>query len=97
MTNEVATSVNTKFKRVFQATASVILTVVMTFTMVFGSAGNVYAADSGELWAVVIGDEEILYVDSEESGLQVIEGLKNYYLSEGSQCTGVQFDPGDRS
>lgn len=94
MTNESMTRVNTKFKRVFRATASVLLIAAMTFTMVLGSAGKSYAASaSGEVWAVTIGDEEILYVDSEVSGKQVIEGLKNYYLSKGSSVLDVQFDP----
>jgi len=95
MTNDSMTRVNTKFKRVFKATASVLLIAAMAFTMVLGSAGETYAATGTEeaLWAVTIGDEEVLYVDSEESGLQVIEGLKNYYLSEGSNVLAVQFDP----
>lgn len=94
MTNEVMTSVSTKIKRVFQATASVLLISVLVLTTVFGNAGVSYAAsDAEEIWAVVIGDEEVLYVDSEESGLQVIEGLKNCYLSQGSNVLDVQFDP----
>lgn len=94
MTNESMTRVNTKFKRVFRATASVLLIAAMTFTMVLGSADRSYAAAAqSEVWAVTIGDEEILYVDSEESGMQVIEGLKNYYLSKGSSVLDVQFDP----
>lgn len=95
MTNDLMTRVNTKFKRVFKATASVLLIAAMALTLVLGSAGETYAATGTEeaLWAVTIGDEEVLYVDSEESGLQVIEGLKNYYLSEGSNVLAVQFDP----
>ncbi len=95
MTNPV-TRVNTKIKRVFKTTASVILIVMMTFVMFSGSGSTAYAAEAGdqnEVWAITIGDEEILYVDSEEAGKQVIEGLKNYYLSEGSTVLDVQFDP----
>lgn len=67
----------------------------MMFTVVFGFTGTAHAADQfeTELWAVVIGDEEVLYVDSEESANQVIEGLSNYYLSKGSNVLEVQFDP----
>ena len=86
MTNPM-TRVNTKIKRVFKTTASVILIAAMAFTMGFGSGSTAYAAEAeeqNEVWAITIGDEEILYVDSEEAGKQVIEGLKNYYLSEGS-------------
>lgn len=95
MTNESMTRVNTKIKRVFKATASVLLIAAMVFTTVFSTSSRSFAAEdtTGELWAVTIGDEEILYVDSEESGKQVIEGLKNYYLSEGSNVIDVQFDP----
>ena len=95
MTNPM-TRVNTKIKRVFKTTASVILIVMMTFVMVSGSGSTAYAAEAdepNEVWAITIGDEEILYVDSEEAGKQVIEGLKNYYLSEGSTVLDVQFDP----
>ena len=95
MTNESMTRVNTKIKRVFKATASVLLIASMVFTTVFSTGSSSFAAENttGEVWAVTIGDEEILYVDSEESGNQVIEGLKNYYLSEGSNVIDVQFDP----
>ena len=95
MSNHSMTRVNTKIKRVFKATASVLLIMSMIFTVVFGSAGAAYAAEQleTELWAVVIGDEEVLYVDSEESGRQVIEGLSNYYLSKGSNVLEVQFEP----
>ena len=68
----------------------------MTFVMVCGSGSGAYAAETESQngnWAIIIGDEEILYVDSEEAGKQVIEGLKNYYLSEGSNVLDVQFDP----
>lgn len=95
MTNPM-TRVNTKIKRVFKTTASVILIAAMAFTMGFGSGSTAYAAEAeeqNEVWAITIGDEEILYVDSEEAGKQVIEGLKNYYLSEGSTVVDVQFDP----
>lgn len=95
MTNPL-TRVNTKIKRVFKTTASVILIVVMAFAMSTIFDGGAYAAEedgAGEVWAITIGDEEILYVDSEEAGKQVIEGLKNYYLSEGSTVLDVQFDP----
>lgn len=95
MTNDSMTRVSTKIKRVFKTTASVLLIAAMAFTMIFSSAGTSFAAErtTGELWAITIGDEEILYVDSEEAGMQVIEGLKNYYLSEGSNVLDVQFDP----
>ncbi|MGC2872571.1 C40 family peptidase [Ihubacter sp. rT4E-8] len=95
MTNPM-TRVNTKIKRVFKTTASVILIALMTFVMVCGSGSGAYAAETESQngnWAIIIGDEEILYVDSEEAGKQVIEGLKNYYLSEGSNVLDVQFDP----
>lgn len=95
MTNPL-TRVNTKIKRVFKTTASVILIVVMAFAMSTIFDGGAYAAEedgAGEVWAITIGDEEILYVDSQEAGKQVIEGLKNYYLSEGSTVLDVQFDP----
>ena len=95
MSNHSMTRVNTKIKRVFKATASVLLIMSMMFTVVFGFTGTAHAADQfeTELWAVVIGDEEVLYVDSEESANQVIEGLSNYYLSKGSNVLEVQFDP----
>ena len=88
--------VNTKIKRVFKTTASVLLIVTMTFAMVLGSNHSAYAtetAPSDEIWAITIGDEEVLYVDSQESGRQVIEGLKSCYLTEGSTVLDVQFDP----
>ena len=88
--------VNTKIKRVFKTTASVLLIVAMTFVFVLGSNNSAYASEagpSGEIWAITIGDEEVLYVDSQESGYQVIEGLKNYYLTKGSTVLDVQFDP----
>ena len=88
--------VNTKIKRVFKATASVLLIVTMTFVTVLGSSRSAYAtenAPSHEVWAITIGDEEILYVDSQESGHQVIEGLKNSYLTDGSNVLDVQFEP----
>lgn len=96
MSNHSMTRVNTKIKRVFKTTASVILIALMTFVMVCGSGSGAYAAETESQngnWAIIIGDEEILYVDSEEAGKQVIEGLKNYYLSEGSNVLDVQFDP----
>lgn len=95
MTNPL-TRVNTKIKRVFQTTASVILIVAMALAMSSVFDGGAYAAEeegAGEVWAITIGDEEVLYVDSEEAGQQVIEGLKNCYLSEGSTVLNVQFDP----
>lgn len=95
MTNPL-TRVNTKIKRVFQTTASVILIVAMALAMSSAFDGGAYAAEeegAGEVWAITIGDEEVLYVDSEEAGQQVIEGLKNCYLSEGSTVLNVQFDP----
>jgi cell wall-associated NlpC family hydrolase/LysM repeat protein len=88
------TTVNTKIKRVFSAIASIVFMglLVMIVTAVSGSTAY-GAAAGGQVWAVTVGNEQILYVDSKESGEQVIEGLKNYYLTEGSNVLDVQFDP----
>lgn len=100
MTNNYGLRVSTKIKRVFKASASVLLIAVMTLMMVVPSGGFAYAdtvdRTAEEVWAITIGDEEILYVDSEEAGKQVIEGLKNYYLTKGSTVLDVQFDPAIR-
>lgn len=97
MTKHIGLNVDTKIKRVFKATASVLLIAVMTFAMMIPSSDFAFADTvdraANELWAITIGDEEVLYVDSEESGRQVIEGLKNYYLTEGATVLDVQFDP----
>ncbi|MGN0660018.1 MAG: C40 family peptidase [Emergencia sp.] len=94
MTNHSMTRVNTKIKRVFKTTASVFLIVMMTCASVFASDSAPAAGEEqSQVWAITIGDEEILYVDSEETGMQVIEGLKNCYLTEGSTVIDVQFDP----
>lgn len=97
MTNNFGLRVNTKIKRVFRATASVLLIAMITFVAVFGTGEAAYADTidraAKEIWAITIGDEDILYVDSEESGKQVVEGLKNYYLTKGSNVLDVQFDP----
>ena len=94
MTNHFQTGVNTKIKRVFKATASVLLIAVMAFAMLFSSSSYSFAAEGAdELWAITIGDEEVLYVDSQEAAEQVIEGLKDYYLTKGSTVLDVQFEP----
>ena len=95
MTNHFQPGVNTKIKRVFKATASVLLIAVMAFAMLFSSSNDSFAAEGSadELWAITIGDEDVLFVDSEESATQVIEGLKNYYLTQGSTVLDVQFEP----
>lgn len=97
MTNNYGYKVDTKIKRVFKTTASVLLIAMMTFVTLFGTSDITYAdtvdRTADEVWAITIGDEEVLYVDSEESGKQVVEGLKNYYLTEGSNVVNVEFDP----
>lgn len=95
MTNHFQPGVNTKIKRVFKATASVLLIAVMAFAMLFSSSNYSFAAEGSadELWAITIGDEDVLFVDSEESATQVIEGLKDYYLTQGSTVLDVQFEP----
>lgn len=95
MTDQSITGVNTKIKRVFKATASVLLIATMAFVMLFSTSSNAFAADgeTNELWAITIGDEEVLYVDSQGSAEQVIEGLKNYYLTQGSSVLKVEFEP----
>ncbi|MEG0923756.1 MAG: NlpC/P60 family protein [Anaerovoracaceae bacterium] len=94
--------VDTKIKRVLTTTASVIIiaTMILTLIPVLNSA-NAYASDGGteagnlqleSVWALKIGDEEILYVDSNESANQVIEGLRNYYLDKDAEIIEVIFD-----
>lgn len=53
--------------------------------------GNVFAA--GDYWAVNIGGENVVYLNSEEKALKVIEGVKNNYLTEGSEVISVTCDP----
>lgn len=96
MTENFTTLISTKIKRVFKATASVILIVSMVFVMIFSAGGYAFAGTQGqsdELWAITVRDEVILYVNSEEEGKQVIEGLKQSYLTKGSEIIDVKFDP----
>ena len=86
MTNFLNEPVDTKIKRVLKTTASVLFIAVLAFVMTLASGESTFAAtgNAGESWAITIGDEEVLYVDSEESANQVIEGLKDYYLTKGA-------------
>ncbi|MGF6375238.1 cell wall-associated NlpC family hydrolase [Clostridiales Family XIII bacterium PM5-7] len=96
MTENFMTLISTKIKRVFKTTASVLLIAIMTFVFVFGGSAKAFAGTEGqndELWAITIRDEVILYVNSQEAGNQVIEGLKESYLTEGSDVIDVNFDP----
>lgn len=94
--------VDTKIKRVLTTTASVIIIATMILTLIpVLNPTNAYASEGGteagglqseSVWALKIGDEEILYVDSNESANQVIEGLRNYYLDKDAEIIEVIFD-----
>lgn len=92
MTRNMTKVVDTKIKRVFETSASALLIAAMTIVMMFGTTSAV-SADTAGSWAITIGDEQVLYVDSYEEGQQVIEGLKDYYLTQGATVLDVQFNP----
>lgn len=88
--------VNTKIKRVLETTASVLIISTMILSLIpLLKPSYAYGAEDAKvqsMWALTIGDEEILYVDSEESAKKVIKGIKNYYLSKKSKVVNVAFD-----
>ena len=98
MTKLMAKVVNTKIKRVLTVAASVILIMAMVLALApaFGAShvygGTLDGADRPSLWAIEIGDLEIACLDSKKSAEAVIEGITNYYVSEGTDVVSVAYD-----
>lgn len=95
MTNQGDRSVDTKIKRVFNTTASVLILIVFA-VFIWCSLGNcVYAetADKNGSCAIHIGSSNVLYVDSYGEGQQVIEQLQNQFIAKKSKVIDVTFEP----
>lgn len=87
--------VNTKIKRVFNTTASVLITIAIAVLIWSGMGNCAYADtnDSSDRCAIHIGSSNVIYVDSYEEGQQVIEKLRKQYTARDSKVIDVTFSP----
>ncbi len=86
----------TKIKRVFKTSASVFFILIMSMLMVSSlMLEDAYGATDRETkaWAIIVGDEELTYVASEDDGEKVIEGMEDYYLTKKATLLDVEFSP----
>lgn len=94
MTNALKRGVSTKIKRVFKATASLMLIFIISFSLVLeAECVDVYADTDSGCWAIIVGDEEVVYVDSEKNSKAVIKGIEDYYRTEGTTLVELNITP----
>lgn len=95
MTNQIDRRVDTKIKRVFNTTASVVISIVLAMVIWYSMGSCVYADadDNSGKCAIHIGSSNVLYVDSYEEGQQVIEQLQNQFIAKNSKVVDVSVTP----